>query len=220
MAGGSHTGRDGEGGAEEEVKADKEKLKSTKQAANEPSTAQDVDYSYLTDKLVDTAAGLEQLKQTAVIRGGNVAVYQAALHLTGTAAEVCGDWEGKAEWEDVRGQLDEQWWQAVKSYQPRQDEDDAKLKRVKQWLSTVDDEKVKERNVVTAAVLAWVRAAVAVRARVLKERKQERDRKEREERERREKEEEDERKRKEEEEEAAAAAAEEGEAADEEEEES
>ena len=207
-------------GAEEETKADKEKLKAGKKAANEPASSQDVDYSYLTGKLADIAAGLELLKQTAVLRGGNEAVYQAALHLTGTAAAECGDWEGKAEWEEVRGRLSEMWWEAVRAYQPRDDEDDAKLKRVKQWLAGVEEDKVKEKNAVTTAVLAWVRAALAVRARVRKERKQEKERKEREERERREKEEEEERKRKEAEEEAAAAAEEEGEAEQEEEEDS
>ena len=203
-------------GVEEEVKADKEKLKAAKKAASEPATSQDVDYTYLSNKLSDVAAGLELLKQTAVLRAGNVAVYQAALHLTGTAAADCGDWEGQAEWDDVRGRLSDQWWEAVKAYKPRDDEDDAKMKRVKQWLAGVDEDKVKERNAVTAAVLSWVRAVLAVKARVHKERKQERERKEREERERKEKEEEEERKKKEAEEEAAAAA-EEGEEAQEEE---
>ena len=208
------------GGAEEEAKADKEKLRATRKAANEPSTPQDVDFAYLTNNLSDIAPGLELLTQTAVLRGGNVGAFQAALHLTGTAAAVCGDWEGKAEWEEVRGRLNEQWWETVKAYRPRDDEDEARMKRVKQWLAGVDEEKVRERNAVTAAVLAWVRAVLAVRARVHRERRQEKERKEREERERREKEEEEERKRKEAEEEAAAAAEEQGEEAEEEEEES
>ena len=204
---------------EEEEKAERERIAAEKKAASLPSSPQDVDYAFHTARLQAVQEGLELLRQTEILRGGAVGVYQSALLVLGFPSEQCGDWDGAAQWRTLRERFDAEFWSRLAAYEPRAQVGQQWTEtagRLKRWLAEAvgegAEERLKEKNAVSVALLGWLRAVQGVKARVKKEVKDEQARQLRLERERKEKEEEEERKRKEAEE--AAKEAEEAEQAD------
>ena len=214
-------GGEGEGGVGGEGAAEeKEAIKKERKGAGLACTAQDVEWVWCGRRLRGVREGLELMRKGEVVRGGGVEGYAAAVRMVGMEV---GDWEGRVEWAGgmvgggvvgVRELMGEEWWSRVEGYDVRGDEDDPKWAEVKRLMARVGGgggEVGGGKNGVGRVVGDWVKAGLAVRARVRRERREEKERLEREERERREKEEEEERKRKEDEE-AAKEAAGEGEA--------
>ena len=194
--------------AADDSKAEREAVKKERKAAGLPHTPQDVDLVVATRRLLAVREGVALLRETEVLRGGCAEAYGAAVVAAGVEAGK-GDWEGRVEWAGLRALMDDAWWGRVEGLEVRGDEDEGKWAAVRAMVARVKGEeegRLGERNAVGKAVVEWVRAVLAVRARVKRERKEEKEKREREERERKEKEEEEARKRQEEEDAAKEAA--------------
>lgn len=163
---------------EDEKKQEMDRLKSSLERAGTSSTTEaDVAFKYRQNNVMGLREKLVEFRQFNVFRGP-LDIMQALFFMLDYLKTDVSDLDGKPDWNKIRANLDDDFFNKLQAYDPRdqqirkKDQQHATVANLRKMIAPFTDEDVKAKNVVLCEIMGYVRDALAVKKQARQERKE------------------------------------------------